>query len=1194
MFLRCAGRVALTLLCGLSIAISGFAQSERGTITGSVHDASGAVVPGAKVTITQIETNVATNLATNEAGEYTAPSLPAGTYNIRVEKQGFRPSQVTGLKLDAASTARADATLEVGAATQAIEVQATAVQLHTEDAKTSITVENQLINDLPLVVGGTVRTPFDLAALTPESKNLGGDNGFMLGGGQASSYGTTLDGVSANTTRALQKSWVASNSPSVEALSEFTVDTNGFKAEYGHSGGGVMTFTTKSGTNGFHGVAYEFLRNNDFDANNFFNDALKQPIKIYKQNDFGVTLGGPVWIPKVYNGKEKTFFFFSYEGFRNRNGASSNATTVPTSEMYNGDFSNWVDSTGKQIPIYNPLDPNRAPFTGNKIPQSMFSPTFQQALKVFQTSGVLTPNNGAPPGTLAYVQNNYLINRGTDVNPVNKWSIKGDHIFNERHRISGYYGNDRESITPGAEGPATLPGLYTNYNDLRQYSDVVRFSWDWTFGANKFNHFYAGGNNWRQNHNPPQEYIGDWKSKFCLANVPDCNDNLVNFTWSGYGGWGGQANNGSENTIIAYNDDFTWIHGKHAFKFGGMLQISHYNGFGRQCISGCVGFDYTETAPLNSTNPTQGGNSFASALLGLAHSGQIDTIRFIGQQWPYYAGYFQDDWRVSPKLVLNLGIRWETQLPATGLDDRWSDFSPTTPNPKADGRLGALIYAGSGAGRVGSRTLGDSYFKDFGPHVGFAYNWSDKLVIRGSYALSYGAITTVSGSTHQRGFTLTYSPPSGSGGNPSFLIDNGFPAWTAPPFIDPSFSNGDSMPWFQGNEASKAPQFNNFNLSIQRQLTNSMVLEAAYNGVMGSHLQSQLLLYNQVPTSYLTAFGGIDNSIAVLNSRVGSALANQYGITAPFSAFDSLWKNNNTVRQALRPYPQYQTIDTYSGGGDHSGHSTYHSGMIRLEKRYAAGLTFQTSYVFSKILTDSDSYWGGGIGSGISFSGAMDQYNRGLEKSIGLFDVTHNFKFAGSYDLPFGKGRKYLTHGPAAWIIGNWRIASVNVYTSGTPIGLRTSYSVPLFNGRMAPYATSYDGWQPSNWGSGGFDPNPAGYAASGLAGVGDRFFVPYGSGPFPLQGTNTALNSFGNMTRYNPRLRTFPDLNENISITRSFPIHESIRLEFRAEAFNVFNRVRFGTGSTQLQSTTFGVLTSSSDLLNSPRQLQLALKLYY
>jgi hypothetical protein len=1190
MKLSAVARVTVATLLLMLPAASLFGQSERGTITGVVHDSSGATVPNARIAIVSQATNLSLAATTNDAGEYNVPSLQAGTYTVRVTKEGFKTSEVRGLALDAAQTVRADVTLEVGSSTQAIEVQASAIQLQTEDAKSSTTLQNKLVNDLPLVVGGTVRTPFDLASLTPDAKNLGGDNGFMLGGGQAASYGTSLDGVSTNTSRALSKSWVASNSPSVEAIEQFTVDTNGYKAEFGHAGGGNLTYVSKSGTNQYHGSAYEFIRNNDFDSNNFFNNTAGIANSIYKQNDFGFTFGGPVWIPKVYRGKEKTFFFFSYEGFRNRTGANGANFTVPTPEMYNGDFSKWVTSAGALIPIYNPLSQTqnsdgtytRSVFPGNVIPKSLFSAASVKALGVFTSGGALTPNNGAAAGTVGYVSNNYLETSGTQIYPVNKFSVKGDHTFNSKHRISGYYGYDREHQTYGPDGPPTLPGLYSTYNDLIQASDVFRFSWDWTFGANKLNHFFAGGNNWRQDHKPPQEYVGNWQNKFCLPNVPNCNENLVNLfsggTGDNYSTWGGQADNGSENTVYAYNDDFTWSHGNHTIKLGGMFQINHYNGLGRQCEAGCVGFSYQETGVPGGSNPNAGGNAFASFLLGQADSGQIDTVRFIGQQFTYFAGYIQDDWRISPKLVLNIGLRYDINLPPTGLNDRWSDFGPTIPNPAAGGIPGAVLFAGSCAGCVGTRSFADIWSKGFGPHIGLAYSVDSKTVIRASYARSFGSLVSVSGSTHNSGYTLTQTfSNSSSGILPTYTMDQGMPAWTAPPFINPSVSNGTSVAWFQGNETTKLPAFDNLNFSLQRQITGSMVAEIGYNGVLGSHLQSELLQYNQISPKYLTAFGTVAQSITVLNSLVGSTTANAAGIAAPFPTFNALWGSRATVAQALRPYPQYTYIDTYAGQGDHSGHSTYHALIAKFTKRVSSGLTFQTSYVFSKILTDSDTSWG------VQY--AADFFNRGLEKSIGQFDVTHDFKFAGVYDLPFGKGRQWLQKGPAAWIIGNWRMALINVYDSGTPVGISTSYTLPIYAnsaaGRVPPYITSYSGWQPT-W-SGGFDPGK------------DNFFVPYGTGPFPTQGSGTALNALGNDTRYNPKVRFFPNLNENLSVTRTFPIREALRLEFRAEAFNVMNRVRFGDGSsTQLQSQSFGVLTGSGSQINSPRQLQFAAKLYF
>ncbi len=1170
--------VATFLLC-LPAAVL-FGQSERGTIAGTVTDSTGAAVPLATVTVTNVATNIVVATVSNDAGDYTLPNLPAGRYNAIFGKEGFSSVAHNGITLNAAATARADASLAVGSTKQTIEVTATAAQLQASDSKASATVTNQMVDQLPLVVSGALRSPFDLANITPESKNLGGDNGFVLGGGQAASYGTTLDGVSTNTSRALSMSWVSSNAPSLEAVTEFTVDTNGFKAEYGHAGGGVMTFSSKSGTNQVHGSAYEFVRNTDFDANRFFSNAAGIRRAVYKQSDFGGSFGGPIYIPKIHNGKDKSFFFFAYEGFRNRVGATAFTTSVPTPEMYKGDFSKWVNAAGAQIPIYDPTTQviandgtvTRTPFANNQIPQALIDGSAVKALGAFASGGgQLAPNNNAAPGTLAYVTNNYLVTKGSQVSPINKWSIKGDHLFSAKDRISGYYGYDREKVVPGADGPSTLPGNYTTYNDTSQSSDVFRMSWDHTFGATKYNHFYAGGNNWRQNHDSPQEYIGNWKDKFCLPNTPDCSLNLVNFNFSnGYGSWGGPANNGSENTIYAFNDDFTWVRGAHTVKAGGMYQVTHYNGFGRQCVSGCVSFNFTGTGRGGDTNfSTAGGNPFASLLLGRADSGSLDTIRFIGQQFPYFAGYVQDDWRVSRKLTMNLGVRWETQMPTTGLEDRWSDFSPTTPNPAASNIPGAVLFAGSGTGRVGSRTLADSYYKAFGPRFGFAYSMNEKTVIRGGAGISYGAISAVTGSTHNMGFTLSQTFSNSSNGiTPTFTLAQGLPPWTAPPFVNPSVSNGANVAWYQGREGTRPPENFSVNLSIQRQLSSSMVLEASYNGVMGAHLQTGLLASNQLNPIYLQKYG-----TSVLTSSITSPAAVAAGVTAPFANFSSLWGSRGTVAQALRPFPQYSNIDTAGGGGDHSGHSTYHAGIVKLERRLSSGLTLQTSYVFSKILTDSDSYWPG--------SSAADFYNRGLEKSIGQFDVTHNFKMSVVYDLPFGKSKQWLSHGPGALALGGWRLSAVAAYSSGQPVGVGTSYSLPIFSGRGVPYVSSYDGWRAPTQ-NGRFDPFK------------DNFFVPYGSSPFPIQGTGTALNGVGNETRYNPKVRLFPNLSENLSIAKSFPIREKVHLDIRAEAFNVLNRVRFGTGSTQLQSTTFGKLTSNGDLLNTPRQIQLAAKLYF
>ncbi len=1144
-----------------------FGQAERGTISGTVADASGAVVPNAKVVVTNSATNTTFTTVTREAGQFTVPNLSPGSYNLRIEKEGFRASVTTGLPVDAGANVRKDISLEVGSATQAVEVQAEAVALQTDNAKSQTVITDKLIRDLPTVVGGNLRSPFDLAILTPESKNFG-DNNFQIGGGQAASFGVNLDGISANTTRALSKSWVATNTPSLDALTEFTVESNGFKAEYGGSGGGAINFISKSGTNEFHGVAYEYARNDAFDARGFF-QAQRQ---VYKQHDFGATIGGPVWIPKVYNGRNRTFFFASYEGFRNRNGAVSDRRTVPTAEMLDGDFHNWVDASGKTLQVYDPFslhDGVRDPFAGNVIPKNRFDPQSVKAMQAFASGpgGQVKPNINAAPGTVDYVLNNYVTTTGSRIQPADKFSIKLDQYVKEKDRLSFYYGYNRNLETPGPNGPPTLPGYYTDYNDLNQASNVYRFTWDHNFSATLLNHFRGGGNDWAQSHNSPQELIGNWKDKFCMGNAPDCNYSMGEIRFSeNYTKWGADANNGSENNIYSFADDVTKIKGGHTIKFGGMYQMGQYNGFGRQCVAGCADFSFLGTGPAGATNQSLGGNAFASFLLGWATNGQIDTVRYIGQDWPYFGGFVQDDWRATQKLTLSLGLRWETTLPPYEEQDRWSDLAATRPNPGAGGLPGALIYAGTGEGREGSRTLADSWFGGFGPRLAMAYNFTGKTVIRASFARSFSQVTTTTGSTHQKGFTQTTGFPNTSNGlSPSFLLKDGLPSYPVPPFISPSFQNGKDMPWWQNGEVSRLPEQLNWNLSIQHQLSNSLVVDLGYNGVAGSHLQAGLLNYNQLPYSVLQQYGKATLALNFNNAANAAQLASM-GFSVPYPSFTKDFGNNATLAQALRPFPQYTDINTWDGNGDHSGHSNYHALLVKVEKRYTSGLAFTSSYVFSKLLTDADSYWI------TDQSRAADQYNRQLEKSIGSYDVTHNFKLGLTYELPFGPGKRMFTSGPAAWALGGWRIASIHFYSSGRPLPISGGTGLNIFNGRSPAFITSYTNWQPASWTNGSFDP--------GL----DRFL---NRAAFPDQN----VLAIGNATRFNPKLREFPNYSENLSLAKVFRFSDRFSAELRGEAFNLFNRVRFGYGSTNVNSSDFGRVTNT---LNSPRQIQVGLKIYY
>jgi hypothetical protein len=441
------------------------------------------------------------------------------------------------------------------------------------------------------------------------------------------------------------------------------------------------------------------------------------------------------------------------------------------------------------------------------------------------------------------------------------------------------------------------------------------------------------------------------------------------------------------------------------------------------------------------------------------------------------------------------------------------------------------------------------------------------MVIRGNFARSFSAVTTTTGSTHQKGFTQTVGFGTvASGVSPTFLFKDGLPNYPVPPFIDPTFQNGSDMPYWQGNEVSRLPEQLTWNLSIQRQLSNSMVLDVGYNALIGTHLQAGLLNINQVPFSALSQYG-----TTLLNSAVDSPAAIAAGIRQPWPGFADFYRNvrktTPTVAQALRPYPQYTTINTWDGNGDHSGHSSYHALVVKFDKRFARGFTFTSSYVFSKLMTDADTYW-------ITDNPrAADQYNRRLEKSIGSYDVTHNVKFSGVYDLPFGKGRRWANNGVANWVIGGWRLSGIALYSGGRPIGLSTSVSTPLFAGRGVPVVATDNGWA-GTWKGDKFDPNV------------DRFFQPAS-----YFGTQPSVG-IGNATRLNPKMREFPNFNENISLAKVFNLHgERSNLEIRGEGFNVFNRVRFAAGNSNVTSPNFGLVNGTA---NGPRRFQVGAKLRF
>ncbi|MBI3209463.1 MAG: TonB-dependent receptor [Candidatus Solibacter usitatus] len=1162
------------------------AQTDRGMIGGTVKDPNGGALPGVVVTARHIDTNTRFTAASNESGDFNLPSLPVGLYQVRAEKTGFKTAIHDNVRIETGMTVRLDTNLDMGAVQQTVIVSAEVSALRTDDAKVMNTVDDVLIEGLPTVMSDNMRSPFDLAGITAGVN--GGDQDFRIGGGQAASFGVMLDGSSANTNRAGSTLWAAVNAPSLDAITQFAVETNGFKAEFGRAGGGLVTFVSKSGTNQYHGTGFDFIRNNAFDARGFFN----KTVPVYRQHDFGGTFGGPLSIPKLYNGKNRTFFFLSYEGFRNRAAGSTSVTALPPAEFYKGDFSNAVSRTraanGSYI-RYNVFDPDttrftspnyvRDPFPGNIVPLSRFDPLSRKILDIAQSSLTSDLRTDVVPGTPEYWLENYW-QSGTSINPNDKFSAKFDHVLSGAHRLSAYVAYSKRQRTPGPSGAPGIPGILNPFQALTDTAPVYRGSWDATISSRLHNRFYLGINQFHDNNFPLSEG-GNWQNKLCIPNVPACDRNLPIVNINDFPVWGGSGFNGSENVTYSFNDDLSWTKGKHIFKMGYLYEFAPYVGLGQQNGAGNATFTTAMTAlPAQNNRNTGGGLGFASMALGYASTGAIHTPRRVGMKWRYNAMYFQDDWRVGPKLTLNLGMRYEYNLPAINEDSKCADFDPALPNPGASGRLGALVFCGTGPGRIGRESIPPGWYRGFGPRFGLSWLAARKTVVRMSGGISYAPVKSITGSGHFQGFAQILTFPDQTGGiEPVFKMEKGMPPWPVPPFIDPAFGNNGDVDWWQGRESNRLPQQLSWTITLQRELKGNLLLEAGYTSMSGSHLVANLLNYNQIDNRTLPANVNIftNSGRTLLNTTYDNSnrLVLNSGYAKPYAEFPG----NFTLARGLRPYPQYNNVST-ANGGDHSGHSSYHSLLVKVTRRYSKGLVVDASYVLSKMFTDSDSMWGSGA--------ALDHYNRRLEKALSANDRTHEAKFNYVYDLPIGPRKRFLNRGILSQVIGGWRVGATHRYSSGVPMSFSGAFGFPVIGNR--PTITQYEDWRGPVAGD-KFDPSVDRYfkAITTANWSGDTATIT-SEGFFPLQ----LRDRMGNMTKTNPKMRNFPLYSENISLAKTFLVSKERRTtaDLRFEGFNPLNRTQFGTPNTNITDTAnFGLVRTQA---NTPRRMQFALKLTF
>lgn len=1135
------------LLLVASFCVCG--QTPTGTLQGTVSDESGALVSGAAVTVSNTNTNEAKKLETDSGGRYVVPFLTPGTYTVSIEAKGFNSAKESNIKIDVSQTRAVNFTLSVGAVTQQVEVQASATPLDTATATTGTVIDTRKVIDLPL----NGRNPFSLATLVPGVNNVGGASTPHIGGSRNAVNEEQLDGM----TNILPENNVGNNvsayTPIVDSVQEFSVQTNSLSAEYGRFGGGVINLVTKSGTNRWHGGLFEFSRNGVLNANDFFANRAGQAKPDSNERQYGGTLGGPIDIPKVYNGHDRSFFFFGFQG-DNASSAAVVTDTVPTAAFRNGDFS----ALGAKIydPLTATLDPAtgnyvRSPFPNNMIPAKRFDPVAMKAMSFFPL-----PNTGGP-GALT---NNYIA-VGSNAGNSYQWDSRIDHNFTERWRTFFRLSHSWSTNTPffdygsgnpasqGGDGPGSGGAWSASWDHTVTFSPSLLGDFRYGFARSYFSRTPLGAGFDVTSLGLPQSLQAVAAQR--VSEFP-------RFSFSNGAGLG---NNGYVALIenpLAHDltGSITKITAHHTIKTGGEWRKMFINFSQYGYPAGQFNFDQSWTQQiLNNANGT--GDPYASFLLGLPSGGQVTHEPTAADASIYWAVYVQDDWKVTQKLTLNLGLRWDMDIPRTERYDRLSYWDPNLPSP-IQGRVpanaclycrdlvGQMVFVGTPQSKYG-RYQGPPQWKDFGPRFGFAYSPYSKMVVRGGFGISYapsalqaagttgapgvqgfGSGTSVNSSfDNQRTINATLSNPFpqgfnlplGAAGGPSTNLGLGI----GESFFD-SYRNPYSIEW---------------NVNVQHQLPGQMTLELGYIANRGVFLVDGEIgqPYSQVNPIY-----------ASLGNQLLAQVPNPfYGvITTPGSP---LSQQTVSFNRLLRPFPQYDGVSSFRKPGADS----FYNGIIaRLDKRFSNGLSFLISFTGGKAMDNSAA----AVGYLGPISGTRaDQYNRHLEWSVSPQDISRSVVGNFVYDLPFGKGRKFVNSAPrfANLLISGWQVNGILTFQTGTPIIVGGAFNqTNLFTASQRPDNNGHS-------------------AALSHPTIAESFNTSVFSQPPPF--------TIGNTSRTLPDVRNPGVSSADLSLFKNnyFGKESRYNLQFRIEAFNALNHTQFGGPNTSLQAgSAFGTITST------------------
>jgi outer membrane receptor protein involved in Fe transport len=1100
------------------------AQGLFGTISGTVLDASGGVLPGATVKVTNADTNVTKTLKTNEAGVYNATSLIPGTYRVEASLSGFKTALVSGVTLEVNAHPKVDVTLEIGQATESVDVKVVAPLLQTQQTNLGQTVTEQQIEQLP-----TARNLFNLIPLAAGvSQQLGcefcGTNGNLrINGDRPRNQDYVLDG----TTMTQPVFGGQALNPAVDSIQEFRVETNSMSAEYGKAGGGVLIAVTKSGTNQFRGSMYWYNRNEQLNARNYFEDP-DTPKNPSDRNEFGGTIGGPIV-------RNKLFFFTDYQGIRADGSSPVTGIAVPNAAFRRGDLSALCtagfDASGTCLDARQQIHypGTAAPVAFNRIPAARISPISREFLRVWPTS--TTPGANAGTDELSFTK--------PFDNSLNRINARGDHqlspsdqVFGVFHRQWGRNVNYPGNLIVGPEG-----------EQIQRADDyALTTGWNRTFTPTLLNSFRFGYMR-RIGHrtNPGQGSTS--ASDFGIQGVPNCLSSVPDtaggtkcgtpgISISGFQGLGTGGILYEPATTLQISDSVTLLVGRHNVKMG--AELRRYAPDNYQPNNAASSFAFTGS---------QAGNAFADFLFGVVNNGSVavQNAMVSTRAWSH-AVFVQDDFRITPELTLNLGLRWQYDQSFRELNNGLAFFNPFTAEWEQFG-----VNA--------PETTFDPSLKQFAPRLGFAWNPIPSLVLRGGYGITYpGAVGHGRAGDGQPGPNLLANTPIPVGTNWSSLppITNPDPSAITAPI--PVTSNVSFSFWAPREQTP--PYFQLWNLTVEKQLSSSSAVQLAYVGSHGSHLPINYA-YNicqQTPES--TAEFGFGATTSPYCPLAAERVLAAGGLLSDLVVNPGFWGLSS---------------------------SDYHSMQARFERRFSRGFSLLANFTWSKLIDDSSSDWGGFWSLDVL---GQDFYDRKSERSVSAGDIPLRLTIASIVELPFGAGQRWLNEGLASQVLGGWRATAIYTASSGSPFGI-TDNSYGYCN---AAHTLSN---RPALIG----DPLPGGFDQTI-----DRWFDITAfdfSGTCPAAGLlaptgpSDTAKAFGNAPRYFSNVRNPGVNNIDFSVQKDFklPGRDETRLRFRADFFNLLNHPQFAEPVADPTNPSFGRITRTS--INN-RTVQLGLHLYF